>query len=83
MPDVIITFLGILLNILSFAILGRAVLSWFDPSYNNPLSRILFEVTEPILLPIRRLMPGGMMIDFSPLVALLLIRLMQGALPTI
>ncbi len=78
MAEFLSTFLTILLNALWFAIIGRALLSWFDPRYSNPVSRFLYEVTEPILAPIRRLMPGGMMIDFSPLVALLIISMLRG-----
>lgn len=80
MPLFVVTFLNLLLNILSWAIIGRALLSWFDPGFRNPISRFLFDITEPILGPIRRLMPGAMMIDFSPFVAILLLQLLQRAL---
>ena len=81
MPYIVLQFLHILLNVLSLAVLGRALLSWFDPIGRNPLSRFLIDVTEPILRPIRSLMPAGMMLDFSPIIAILLIQLIQRALP--
>lgn len=74
-------FLRTLLTVLTFAIIGRALLSWFDPQYSNPLSRFLFEVTEPILRPIRSVLPGGMMIDFSPFIAIIILNILRSALP--
>lgn len=81
MAEFVSTFLSLLLDILTYAIIGRALVSWFDPGFGNPISRFLFEVTEPILRPIRSVMPGNMMIDFSPIIAILLLRLLQGMLP--
>lgn len=80
MPYIFISFLNTLLTVLTFAIIGRALLSWFDPGYGNPISRFLFEVTEPILRPIRSIMPGGMMIDFSPFVAIVILRILSAAI---
>ena len=57
------------------AIVGRALLSWFvrDPT-GNPLMKLLIDVTEPILSPIRRVLPQTMMIDLSPLIAIIAIQ---------
>lgn len=55
--------------VLAILIFVRAILSWFpsvDP--RNPLVDILFQVTEPILAPIRTIMPRTM-VDFSPMIA--------------
>jgi len=53
----------------------RALLSWVSPDPYNPIVRALAAVTEPVLRPLRRLVPprrlGGL--DISPLIALLLI----------
>ena len=61
----------------SLAILIRVILSWvrFDPYH--PVSVFIHQVTEPILAPIRRLLPPTGMIDFSPLVALVLLQVVQ------
>ena len=56
-----------------FAIIGRAILSWFDPRGQNPISRALIELTEPIIGPIRSVMPRMGMIDLSPMIAVILI----------
>ncbi|MDK3161733.1 YggT family protein [Anaerolineae bacterium CFX9] len=59
-------------------LLARVLLSWFpNVDRSNPLVRFVFEITEPILQPIRNLMPRDMMIDFSPLIVFLVISLLQ------
>ena len=66
-------FLGLLLQILWFAILIRVILSWFPVDPSNPIVRVLWEITEPILAPLRRVIPRIGMFDLSPLAAFLLI----------
>ncbi|MBI4398991.1 MAG: YggT family protein [Candidatus Omnitrophica bacterium] len=60
------------LDIYFWIILIRALLSWVNPDPLNPIVRFLERVTEPVLSPIRKLVPP-MGIDFSPLIAALLI----------
>jgi YggT family protein len=52
-------------------VLGRVLMSWIDPTYSRPLGQLLFSITEPILAPIRRVLPQAGMLDLSPLVVLL------------
>lgn len=64
--------LGFLLDIALLIIMARVLLSWFpDIDRSNPLVRFLYDITEPILQPIRQAMPQTGMIDFSPLVVVL------------
>ncbi len=74
MASYIITFTQLLLQVLSLAILGRVLLSWVDPMGNMRVSQILRDLTEPILGPIRSLLPSMGMIDISPIVAMLLLQ---------
>lgn len=70
-----------LLNVLIFAIVIRAILSWFMRLGGDPITRLLLDITEPLLRPIRELMSRiipGMMIDLSPLVAILLLQFLAG-----
>jgi YggT family protein len=80
----LVSFIGLLFNILTLAIFGRVLLSWVDPFANMRITQILRDITEPILAPIRSLMPGAMMFDFSPIIATLLLqalgKLLIGAL---
>jgi YggT family protein len=66
-------FLGILLYVLWLAILIRVILSWFPVDPSNPIIRIIWEITEPILAPFRRVIPRIGMFDLSPLAAFLVI----------
>lgn len=70
-------FVELLFNILIFAIIGRALLSWFNVGPGNPIGRVLYEITEPILGPMRRVIPMIGMLDISPIVAILLLNFMQ------
>jgi YggT family protein len=76
----VITFIGMLLQVLSLAILIRVLLSWVDPRANMRVTQIMHEVTEPILGPIRSVMPSVGMFDFSPIVAILLLQAIGTAL---
>jgi YggT family protein len=67
----------LLFTVLSFAIIGRALLSWFDPRMQSSIGRVLVEITEPIIAPIRRVVPSLGMIDISPIIALILIQLLS------
>jgi YggT family protein len=60
--------------VLTAAIFIRVLLSWFPIDPRNPLVTALYEVTEPILEPLRRFIPRLGMIDITPLVAILLIQ---------
>jgi YggT family protein len=64
------------LYVLIIAIIIRSLLTWFPNSQNNQFSRVLTQLTDPLLLPVRRLMPRTMMIDFSPMVVILVLYLM-------
>ena len=84
MNDPIYTVVNILNTILSFltyAIIIRAVLSWVRPNPNNPLIRLINKVTDPIMRPLERIIPpiGGL--DISPIIALVLIQVVQRFLP--
>jgi YggT family protein len=67
--------LDILLTICYWLILVRAIISWVNPDPYNPIVQFLFKATEPILSPIRRILPAGLRwgIDVSPIIAFLAI----------
>ncbi len=54
-------------------IIIRAVISWVNPDPYNPIVQFLHRSTEPVLQPVRRAVPIGWGIDFSPLVVILAI----------
>ncbi len=74
-------FITFLCEVLSFAIILRAILSWFSPRPTNRLAIILYQITEPLLAPLRRIIPRVGMFDFTPLVAIILLQLICYLLP--
>lgn len=73
--------LNLLFTVLSLAIIARALLSWFDPGFRYPISQMLVDLTEPIIAPIRRVVPPlGGMIDLSPIIALVLLQILERVL---
>jgi len=76
-----LSFIRILGEVLTIVIIIRAILSWFSPSPTNRLVIILTYITEPILAPLRRIIPRAGMIDFTPLVAIILLQLIIYLLP--
>jgi YggT family protein len=68
--------IAILLQLLWLAILVRALLSWFSPDPSNPLVQALDAITEPILQPLRQIIPRIGMLDITPLIALLVLGFM-------
>ena len=73
MSQFIATFVQFFVTALWLLVMGRVLLSWVNPTFQGPVGRFLFETTEPLLAPIRRFMPTTGMLDFSPLVLLLLL----------
>lgn len=64
-------FLKLLVTVLWLLVIGRVLLSWINPRFEGPVGRFLYETTEPLLAPIRRILPQTGMLDLSPLVLML------------
>jgi YggT family protein len=73
-------FIYILAQVLWISILIRALMSWVMPTEGSGLSRILVDITEPVLAPIRRVLPQFGGFDLSPLVAIILIQVVSNLL---
>jgi len=73
--DFLFDFIKLLCRVLTFAIIFRAIMSWFSPRPTNILAVILYRVTEPLLAPLRRIIPRVGMFDFTPLVAIIILQL--------
>lgn len=77
MSPQLLSFLNIFIQIIQLLFLARLVAQLIDRTGSNRITRTLVEVTDPILAPIRRLMPSTGMVDFSPTVVLILLFLLQ------
>jgi YggT family protein len=71
----IASLLNVILTVLYWLILVRALISWVNPDPYNPIVRFLYKTTEPILYPIRRMLPldAGIGLDISPIIAFLIL----------
>src|SRR5438094_10638352 len=80
MTALLLQVIGILFQALILAIVARALLSWFNLGPSHPVVRILYDVTEPILAPLRRVIPRIGMFDITPIVAIILLQVIQSIL---
>ena len=69
----IVTFL----NVMFYAILIRAIASWFNPNPYNPMLIVLIQLTEPLIAPFRKRIPTFSGMDFSPLIVLILLQVVM------
>lgn len=83
MIDTVISFIHILATVLVIAIIIRALMSWIMPQDGSGLTRVLLDITEPILAPIRRVLPPVAGIDFSPILAMILVQLVSQLVTTL
>ncbi|MDD5316610.1 MAG: YggT family protein [Candidatus Cloacimonetes bacterium] len=82
-PQVLIVVLIIrMIDIYNLIIFARVIASWLVQNPYNPIYRFLFSMTEPILGPLRRMMPN-MGLDFSPIVAYLLLNILKRLLASL
>ena len=71
-----------LIQLYIFAIFGRIVLSWFPVSPGGAMASVfsfLYTITEPVLGPVRRLIPGMGGVDFSPIVVIIGLQLLAAS----
>lgn len=66
-----------LLNIYALILLVRALMSWFDPGFRSQVGQIIFKLTEPVVGPIRQVMPSTGGLDFSVMIAIFLIYILR------
>lgn len=78
--DLVLYIVTLFLNVLIFAIFARSLLSWFPIDRNGFVFQILDAITEPILIPLRRVIPLIGMIDLTPLIAIVLLSVIISAL---
>ena len=61
-------------QIYTMIILARVLMSWVNIDPYSPLARIIYDLTEPVLAPVRNLMPMAGGLDFSPIIVMVLIQ---------
>ena len=64
------------LIVLIVLVFGRVLLSWFDPGGRSQLGSFVISATEPFLAPVRRRLPSTGMVDFSPMIVLIVLTIL-------
>jgi YggT family protein len=70
---ILITFIQMLVTVFWVLLIARVLMSWVNPMGGGALAAVVYQLTEPILAPIRRILPATGGLDWSPLVAMLLL----------
>ncbi len=73
----IIELVQLLFGLYVIVLLARVLLSWVQVDPRNPIVNLINQLTEPLLAPIRRLLPQGGGLDFSPMVALIAVLVVE------
>jgi YggT family protein len=70
------------IQLYSMVILARVLMSWVQVDPYSPLARTIYDLTEPVLQPIRNLLPPAAGLDFSPIIAIVLLQTIGQLLAT-
>jgi YggT family protein len=69
----LVNFIQFLLMALWALVFGRMIMSWIDPTGRRQVSAFLYQTTEPLLAPVRRMLPQSGMIDWSGFIVLIVL----------
>ena len=61
-------FIGFILQIFAYLVIARALTSWFPNSRRYAIVQLLYQITDPVMIPLSRLIPRIGMIDLSPMI---------------
>ncbi len=78
--DFLIYLIDLFFTLLNLAILARVLLSWVRVDPYHPAVEFLYQITEPILAPLRQVIPRIGMVDISPVIAMLLLQIIREVL---
>lgn len=77
MPVVLVNFLQLLFGVLMLLMVARVIVSWVAPMGGGGLIAFIYQATEPILAPIRRVIPPTAGLDWAPLIAMLVLGMLM------
>ncbi len=75
-------FISLFIQIYSLIILARVLMSWVNVDPYSPVARAIFDLTEPVLAPVRNLLPQAGGLDFSPIIVMVLLQVVGQILIT-
>jgi YggT family protein len=73
----LVSLVDLLFTLYTFLILARVLLSWVRMSPYHPVAEWIYRLTEPLLAPIRNMLPPSGMIDWSPMIAMFLVMILR------
>jgi YggT family protein len=74
---VLLSFINMFVLVFNLLLLGRVLMSYINPNPSGGIGGLLVDLTEPVLAPIRRVVPPVAMMDLSPIIAFVLLRLLS------
>jgi YggT family protein len=77
----LLVIFSLLVNLYTLLLLVFAILSWVGPGVSNPASNILWSLNEPLLRPVRRILPPLSGLDFSPMVVMIALQVVERLIP--
>ena len=80
MTDGFLAYIGWLMQIFGYLIVARALSSWFPDARQHPIVQMLYQVTDPEMIPASRIIPRIGMIDISPMIVILVLFTVSDAL---
>ena len=73
-------FISLFVTALFIVVLGRVLMSWINPRFEGAIAKFLYDTTEPLLSPIRRVLPSTGMIDLAPMILIMALLILMRVL---
>ena len=73
----VIGVLGLLINLYFFILIAMIIISWVAPGSRHPAIELIWQISEPVMAPVRSLLPNMGGIDFSPILLFIVINVVQ------
>ncbi|MQG87933.1 MAG: YggT family protein [SAR202 cluster bacterium] len=80
MSQAFLEYIGWLIQIFAYLVVARALSSWFPDARRNPIVMLLYQVTDPVMIPASKLIPRIGMIDISPMIVIIILFTISKAL---
>ncbi len=77
----LLKLVSLTLNLYTLTLFAQALLSWIGPGVSNPAANVLWSLNEPLLRPVRRILPPISGLDLSPIPVMLILQLLDRLLP--
>lgn len=76
----IAAIITLIFELYSLVILARVLMSWVNLDPSSQLARVIYDLTEPVLAPVRNLLPPAAGLDFSPIIVIILLQVVSSML---